>query len=86
MAWFKKKEEYKDLEAQFKEVYQTLNKVSNSIQFEPDTQIQVSLMDLCLEKYDRLLTLIDMGAPYDKDHFLKLKADMQKRRDLYKDL
>ena len=86
MGLFKKKEPKKDLESQFREVYQSLNKVSNSIQHEPDLQIQVSLMALCIEKYDQLLSLIDQGAPFEREHFEKLKEDMVTKKNLYEGL
>lgn len=86
MGFFKKKEVKNDVETQFREVYQSLNKVANSIQHEPDVQIQVSLMALCIEKYDQLLSLIDQGAPFEKTHFEKLKEDMVKKKELYEGL
>lgn len=85
MGLFSKKKTV-DLDELFKEKYKSLNTIMQSAHEELDYAIKAASMELAIEKYDQLLDLIDQGANYDRDHFVKLKEDAIKELTLIKGL
>lgn len=85
MGLFSKKKKV-DVNEVFKEKYKALNSIMQSAHDELDYDIKAASMELAIEKYDQLLELIDQGANYDREHFLKLKEDAQKELKLTKGL
>ncbi|MFR7592455.1 MAG: hypothetical protein ACLUVC_13520 [Longibaculum sp.] len=69
----KKKKETIDYDAVFKEQYKSINQLMMQAHEELDFVIKESLLKMIVEKYNELLTLIDQGAHFEKDHFEALK-------------
>lgn len=86
MGLFSRKKKSVDLEQVFKDKYKDINQIVSDANKELDFEIQISLLMLANEKYGDLLELIDQGVAYDKEHFIKLRQDLQKRIDLLKGL
>lgn len=85
MGLFSKKKKI-DYDVLFKEKYKSINQLNMQANNEMDFVIKESLYALILSEYDELLSYIDSGASFDKNHILSLKANAQKEYDILKDL
>lgn len=86
MKFFNKKKIKVDLDAVFKEKYKDLNQTMMDANNELDMEIKVSQLYLVIEKYNDLLDLIDQGANFEKDHFIKLKQGVERQLELSKEV
>lgn len=86
MGFFSRKKAVVDLQQVFKDKYKDLNQTVSDANREVDFDIQISLLELAYQKYNDLLDLIDQGADFDKEHFIKLQKDLRKQIDLLKGL
>ena len=62
-----------NLDDVFKEKYKALNQTMMQAHQEMDDFIKESLLCQVVNMYDELLSYIDQGAHFDKEHFLALK-------------
>lgn len=83
MGFFSKKQKI-DYNAVFKEQYKSINQLTMQANNELDYTIKESLYVLIIEKYDELITLIDKGASFDKEHFISLKENAVKEYQMIK--
>ena len=86
MGLFGKKKAKVDLDQEFKDKYKQLNQTVRDANNEADLEIQISLLELADKNYDDLLSLIDHGAKFEKEHFIALQQDLQKQIALLKGL
>lgn len=85
MGLFSRKQKV-DYDALFKEQYKSINQITMQANNENDFVIKESLWALVVEKYDELLSLIDQGAHYEKEHFESLKKNAQEELKKVKDI
>lgn len=85
MGLFSKKKKI-DYDVLFKEKYKSVNQLNMQANKELDFVIKESLYALIVSEYDELLSYIDQGAHYDKDHILSMKANAQKEYSILQDL
>ena len=85
MGLFSKKKKV-DYDVLFKDKYKSINQLIMQANKEMDFVIKESLYALILSEYDELLSYIDQGAHYDKDHIVSLKNNAQKEYMILKDL
>lgn len=85
MGLFSRKKKV-DYDVLFKDKYKSINQLNMQANNEMDFVIKESLYALILSEYDELLSYIDSGANYDKDHILSLKANAKKEYDILRDL
>jgi len=85
MGLFSKKKKV-DYDTIFKEKYKSLNQLTMQAHNELDFVIKESLYVLIVEKYDELISLIDQGAHFEKDHFLSLKENAIKELNMLKNI
>lgn len=79
----KKKVDYNLL---FQQQYQSINKLTMQAQNELDYVMKEHLYEVIVEKYNELLSYIDQGANYDKDHFIALSKHALKELETLKDI
>ena len=72
MAFFKKKQKI-DYDTLIKDKYKSINQLTMQANNELDYKIKESLYALIIKEYDELLSYIDLGASFDKNHFNALK-------------
>ena len=63
----------------FKDKYKSINQLTMQANDELDFQIKESLYDLIVKEYDELLSYIEQGANFDKEHFLYLKENAKQQ-------
>ena len=85
MGLFSKKKKI-DYDVLFKEKYKSINQLTMQANNEMDFVIKESLYALILSEYDELLSYIDLGAKFDKDHILSLRNNAQKEHSILQDL
>lgn len=85
MGLFSKKQKI-DYDALFKEQYKSINQITMQANNENDFVIKESLWALVVEKYDELLSLIEQGAHFEKEHFEALKKSAQEELEKVKDI
>lgn len=85
MGLFSKKQKV-DYDALFKEQYKSINQITMQANNENDFVIKESLWALVVEKYDELLSLIEQGAHFEKEHFESLKKNAQEELKKVKDI
>ena len=85
MGLFSKKKKV-DYDVLFKEKYKSINQLIMQANNEFDFVIKESLYALILSEYDELLSYIDSGAQFDKEHILSLKNNAQKEYTILQDL
>ena len=77
MGLFSKKKKV-DYDVLFKEKYKSINQLIMQANNELDFVIKESLYALVLSEYDELLSYIDQGANYDKDHIISASGNLKK--------
>ena len=78
MGLFSKKQKI-NYEQLFKDKYKSINQLTMQANDELDFQIKESLYDLIVKEYDELLSYIEQGANFDKEHFLSLKENAKQQ-------
>jgi len=85
MGLFSKKQKI-DYDTLFKDKYKSINQLTMQANNELDFVIKESLYDLIVKEYDELLSLIDQGAHFEKDHFISLKDNAIKELKSIQDI
>lgn len=85
MGLFSKKPKI-DVQQKFKDTYKEINRIVGEAHQERDSTIRISLLQLADTKYEELLSLIDQGADFERQHFALLKRSVEKELEVEKDL
>lgn len=85
MGFFSKKEKV-NYDALFKDKYKSINQLTMQANDELDFQVKESLYDLIVKEYDELLSYIEQGANFDKNHFLSLQDNAKQQLDTLKNI
>ena len=85
MGLFSKKKK-PDFDVLFKEKYKSINQLNMQANNEMDVVIKESLYALIVSEYEELLSYIDSGANFDKEHILSMKANAKKEYDILRNI
>lgn len=85
MGFFTKKKKI-DYNTLFKDKYKSINQLTMQANNELDFTVKESLWALVVEEYNELISYIDQGADFDKEHFISLQKSAEKELDMVRNV
>ena len=85
MGFFTKKKKI-DYNTLFKDKYKSINQLTMQANNELDFTVKESLWALVVDEYNELISYIDQGADFDKEHFISLQKSAEKELDMVRNV